>query len=266
MTNADDFKVQRDGYGSWYHEISARDEEYEEYIDAMGYVQRRKKNERSTDPVLSPDFIEGHTEHVNMMFVTHCPEYYRSDDNLTALVNGLSLKFLKRPTDNDNVDDNLRLLVARNFYTLDNLKAVFYELYTHGEIEPKPGVFRQLTENELAQISRECVNVRDEGDVDRVLNQWCRFALGSYSPRSWRDLAPDPAYSDLLAEASIFVWKQYALTYEDTPERDARIRRFVGHRFPSFNLLNAAWRTCQAEEGARGDFLSDTDRALETYL
>src|SRR6266851_8337284 len=189
-------------------------------------------------------------ESVNLAFVEANPGYYRSDANYTALIDFLSLTYLR--TDCGSCEERMQNLWIDGFLTVDNLTEAFKILSAEGLMEVRPGQANPLTADDKQALSLACAAMRTDTDLDRVLNAYLQFALGEDAPQSWREVIGKTQYASVLLQAVIFAWSHRRADYLPSEGAEEYLRKYLAGRFPTFPLLDAAWERCKKQTDGRG--------------
>jgi hypothetical protein len=187
-------------------------------------------------------------ELISQGFYDENPSYRDTIPNDILLMNALSRQYLNKGTNLENLDANIDLLFSSGHFTVENLTKAFNALSRHGRIKLKPGTIRPLTADERLKVSRKCAAVRTANDADDVIDEYLRCALGQPTFHDWREYIDNNDYNDAIADAIFFCWENSRSDYSPTTERQNYIQAYLAGRFPSWELLDAAWRSCQAQE------------------
>jgi|SRR5579862_1544748 len=270
MSNNDPFMndhVMIPGQGTWSawladeHEADTLTE-----VDSAGYVVTKSLRAlKAARAKMTEDEVDNEIGNVAREFAAKTPEYRSLEHNFNVLLDYLMRTYLHRAPNYEEVARDMDELYRSGFFTVESLQEAFSKLSAEGKLVPHDGVWRNLTAEELRQISRECAAVGTETAANRVMNHYIKLALGMNAPRNWKSLLNNPDFADVLADAMYFIWSNADVTYEEKPQYKDRILQYCGNRFPTFELLSEAWKRCQQDE-RDGFFKTDAERALERYM
>jgi hypothetical protein len=200
------------------------------------------------DSEATKKFREQYIDAVSEQFVAENPDYYVVEENADELVSYLSQKYLHRPTGEDDFNEHQNMLFSRGAWTVETLTEAYRSLLRQGRLKVRPGTARELTAEERRTISRMCSAIRTHDDANAAIDQYLRFALNRKALVSWQNFVDDPDYDEVIQRAIGFCWEQSRTDYTPTAERRAYLKQYLAGRFPSFDLLDSAWKNCQVAE------------------
>lgn len=173
------------------------------------------------------------------------PSYLASDENFDAMLTTLAYNALPESERHDTDDELIDKLVARGYWTPQNLEAVFNALEDQGLLQKPLGEPRNLSNSERLRVSR----LAQAGKIDEAIGFFLSASLDGEEPTM--ELINDPKYRDVCDSAVWEVWEDVTHDYTPTPEREAFIRRHCGNRPITVPLLNAAWDALKKREAGR---------------
>ncbi len=195
------------------------------------------------DPKLRQKLEEEHAEAVANAFRAKRPDYFRSADNYTALVQHLAVKHLRKDYLSDS--EAVRELTAAQVWTVENLESAFHTLTQRGELEVRPGQIKQLTKEEADEV---VAAIHSEGPETAVI-QYIIYALGGKMPEyeSPREFLAQNA--ELASRAAEFVWLNSRPNACDSAEwRAYKEQRLAGKRLVTVRMLDEIWKQFEKEQ------------------
>lgn len=213
--------------------------------------------ERVGNETGNPGFLaevrDQRAEAVVLAFKRSRPSYLPTPDNYDAMLTTLAFNSNLTPEeqrgDNGDVAD---LLMARGYWTIENLQRVHDALMNEGLLDVAAGEPRNLSERERLRVAR----MAQAGRIDEAIGEYLRCALDGDEPDM--ALINDPKYRGLCNDAVYEVFQNIQLDYVETAPRKAYLLRFAGTRPLTVRLLEQAWKSCQENERRRerGELLS----------
>jgi len=232
----------------WFRNAELAQEE-ETFLGSDGYMHTKKRSDIVRELANATDeLLDSIAERESAKFVQANPEYYQVQHNRDWLIDEMSARYLNVPAvDPDSQDDALREMARRGEWNVENLTAVFNDLSAQGILRPKPGAWKPLDTDQLAEIATYAGLVKSQSQADKVLQKYVDFALGKWT-KPWKNIVGDPRYASLVREAAISIWQGSKPEWFSSEFREARLREYVGNRFPTFQLLDAALSRIELEE------------------
>jgi hypothetical protein len=166
-------------------------------------------------------------------FIATHPNYYRDDDNYTAI--------------REYIDEHDLA------FNRQNLAIAYKALSRTGELEVDPATPRPLTERDSRAIALQA----SAGDVEGAVGRYLRLRLPQTVSELWMystslqealDTVAAPEYKRLVEEAVWFCWGHGRANYSPTRARREFIQDYVAGRIPTARLLDEAWAACQVAE------------------
>jgi hypothetical protein len=205
---------------------------------------------------------DAEVEGINLEFVAQNPDYYKSDTNRGLLVDYLGEKYLGYPSnDEDDEERIMSELLYAGHWSVQELTFAWRVLKTSGEVELRPGTARPLSKDDRAALSLAAAAIYDAPALDRFLNYYVQVVLDD-STLTWNECARSAVYVDVVRDAVFFVFEHKNPTYRPSVGAKEYLMQFLAGRFPTLDLLNAAWDNCLRETGGRG-FISQAQGIAE---
>ncbi|MGA8618889.1 MAG: hypothetical protein WB660_10295 [Candidatus Sulfotelmatobacter sp.] len=202
---------------------------------------------------LIAEFNESESETVAVAFMNANPDYVRTEENRTALIDMLGLTYLQRDTSSgEYVQEVIDDLLVRGFFTVENLTAAFKLLHKEGLMDSAEGQPKPLSKDEQQKLSLAAATLTTEADLDRFLSAYLSMSLGDSAPRSWRQVIAKSEFAGVLFDGVMFAWSHKRADYQPSEGAEEYIKRYLAGRFPTFPLLDAAWNKCVKETDGRG--------------
>lgn len=205
---------------------------------------------------------DAEVEGINLEFVEKTPDYYKSDANRALLVDYLGEKYLGYPSKNEDEEETIMLeLLHAGHWSVPELSAAWNELKASGQTELAPGTAHVLKRDDKAALSLAAAAIYDAAALDRFLNYYVQTVLDD-TAITWQECIQKAEYVDVLFDAVFFVFSNKNTTYRPSVGAKEYIKDFLAERFPTLDLLNAAWEECKRETGGRG-FVSQAQGIAE---
>jgi hypothetical protein len=164
----------------------------------------------------------------------------------------LTKQYLHR--DSDEFEDNdvaIRALVRVDKWTVNELTKAYRQLLREGSLSVPANQPRSLTDRELAQSAQLAAN----GDVIGAVCLYLQNRISSdvadevsFSLMAPESFTSDPQFRPYIDEALLFAWENSRVDYSPSEARRGFLRDYVGGRFMTIALLDAAWEACKEAE------------------
>jgi hypothetical protein len=218
-------------------------------LDLQDFVQRCG---RKTAGEFLSHVNDAEIEGINLEFVSLNPDYYKSDGNRGLLVDYLGEKYLGYPSKNEDDEERIMSeLLYAGHWSVEELTAAWKALKNSGETELKPGTARSLSTDDKSALSLAAAAIFDAAALDRFLTHYVQVVLDD-DTLAWQECARNSAYVNVMFDAVFFVFEHKNATYRPSSGAKEYIKDFLAGRFPTLDLLNAAWEECKRETGGRG--------------
>ena len=123
---------------------------------------------------LIAEFNESESETVAVAFMNENPDYVRSEENRTALIDMLGLTYLQRDTSSgEDLQEVIDDLLVRGFFTVENLTAAFKLLHKEGLMDSAEGQPKPLTADDRQVLSITAAAIRTETKLGSL--SYCLF-------------------------------------------------------------------------------------------
>jgi len=206
--------------------------------------------------------IDSETEAINLEFIAQTPDYFKSDTNRALLVDYLGEKYLGYAANDEADEDEIATrLLADGAWTVANLQAAWEDIKASGEADLPEGTARPLSEDDQAALSIAAAAISDAPSLDRVLTGYVRLVFDD-DDLTWQECVRNKAYASVLFDAVFFAWSHKKADYRPSPGAREYIQDYLSGRFPTFDLLNAAWEACKKESFGRG-YVSEAESIVE---
>jgi hypothetical protein len=159
-------------------------------------------------------------------FIATHPNYYRDDDNYTAI--------------REYIDEHDLA------FNRQNLAIAYKALSRTGGLEVDPATPRPLTERDSRAIALQA----SVGDVEGAVGRYLQLRLPQTASELWMystslqealDTVAAPEYKRLVEEAVWYCWGHGRANYSPTRARRQFIQDYVAGRIPTARLLDEAW-------------------------
>jgi hypothetical protein len=205
---------------------------------------------------------DAEVESINLEFVEKTPDYYKSDANRALLVDYLGEKYLGYPSKNEDEEETIMLeLLHAGHWSVPELTTAWNELKASGQTELAPGTAHVLNRDDKAALSLAAAAIYDAAALDRFLNYYVQTVLND-TTITWQECIQKAEYVDVLFDAVFFVWSVKRADYRPSEGAKQYLKDYLAERFPTLDLLNAAWDNCLRETGGRG-FISQAQGIAE---
>lgn len=198
------------------------------------------------NPNFLADVRDQKAERVVLEFKRRNPAYLPTPDNYDAMLKTLAYNSNLSPAEqHGDAGDVADLLMARGYWTVENLQRVFDALMAEGLLDTPAGEPRPLSERERLRV----VRLGQSGQLDAAIGEFLRCSLDGDEPTL--ELLQDPRYKSLCDDAVFFVFSETQLDFVETASRKAYLLRYAGSRPLTIPLLQQAWKSCQENERRR---------------
>lgn len=205
------------------------------------------------NPDLLADLQAERAEQVAREFRRQNPSYFKSQANWERLVQTLAYSALGWEPDEADPEEAQAELIARGFWSVENLTAAFKALAHEGELDTNPAAPRSLSEHQRRSIALQASTGDVEGAIERYLHARLPEAVSAriteaFGSEDVMDQLADPQWNRIIEEAVWFCWQYARPNYAPTTERKQFMNSYVAGRIPTAALLDEAWRACQEVE------------------
>jgi hypothetical protein len=205
---------------------------------------------------------DSEAESINREFIRQTPDYCKSGNNYSLLVDYLGEQYLGYGVKDGGDDDEIvTRLMCDGYWTVGHLQAAWEEVKASGQADLPEGVARPLDEDDRAALSLAAAAVSNPASLDRLLTAYVRMALNDES-LTWQDCSRNAAYGEVARDAVFFAWAAKCPNYRPSQGAKEFIFDYISGRFPTFDLLNSAWKECVRETGGRG-YISTLESEVE---
>lgn len=212
------------------------------FVDNPDIESLQRVAEESGNKNLLSEIRDEKAAAVVRQFKAQNPDYVEDDENRDNLVDVLAHNLL--PNQDGDVDELMEELVAKDYWTCQNLTSAWRALKGQGLAILPRGTARELTQAELLHV----VRIAQQGGLIDAIGQFLKYALDDEDPSM--NIVHDPAYRGVCDRAVLYVFEVSQTDYSPTPERREYFRRFAAGRPLTISLLQSAWASCQRHEEA----------------
>ena len=218
----------------------------------------------SADPEIAEQLEDRIAEDVAEKFLRSNPDYLRTDRNFQTILDFLTNRYLRREIDEFKTgDDAIRQLMRVGAWNPEGITNAYRQLLRQGSLVVPANQPRSLTDRELAQ----CAQLAANGDVIGAVCSYLQHRISedvadevSFSLMAPESFTSDPQFRPYIDEALLFAWENSRVDYSPNETRRGFLRNYIGGRFVTIALLDAAWEACKKHEadGSRDRLFNST--------